>query len=295
MTHPMQILPSIDVEEAIEVFGALMAARVPSDPNDAYFNLDWSALWREMAGAGWMSLADSKEPGRNGDFSLLDMSAVAEVWGGHLIPLAYVPTLVARRWSSERPQESVAMSYVLPEGENRLIPHGLSAVSVIASDGVIPRDHYSEAGSVDAFAASLPIAITLRPLVPIGSEARTDVAILSAAEAIGAANRVLQITVEYVKTREQFGRPVGSQQAVKHLLTNLHVRIELARSAIAWCCNERNATPRAAIAVLEHCLRVAEGCIQAHGGVGYTWAATPHRYLRHIVSLRRIVVAACTT
>jgi alkylation response protein AidB-like acyl-CoA dehydrogenase len=123
-----------------------------------------------------------------------------------------------------------------------------------------------------------------------------------ACEAVGAADRVLERTVEYVKQREQFGRAIGSFQAVKHRLADVHVRVQAARSAAyyaAWAAARepegaaRCASPEGqdrqsggpvgglALAQALEALRTAaaEG-IQLHGGIGFTWEHEAHLYFK---------------
>ncbi|MYS90204.1 MULTISPECIES: acyl-CoA dehydrogenase family protein [Streptomyces] len=105
-----------------------------------------------------------------------------------------------------------------------------------------------------------------------------------AAEAVGAADRVLERTVEYVGRREQFGRPVGSFQAVKHRLADVYVQVQAARSAAyyaAWAASHGEPVGGLALAQALQALRsaAAEG-IQLHGGIGFTWEHEVHLYFK---------------
>lgn len=94
-----------------------------------------------------------------------------------------------------------------------------------------------------------------------------------AAEQLGAAERALQLTVEYVKVRHQFGRPIGSFQVLQHRLADLYVRVQAARSAAT--------DPRIAPIWCSETLRaVAAEMTQMHGGIAITWEHDAHRYLR---------------
>lgn len=292
MEATMQLLPSIDAEQAIEMLKKLMAGRVPAQLTDEFFQQDWTSLWNELAEAGWTSCADGASAGVNGDFSLLDLTAVAETWGNYLVPLPLIPTLLTRRWLDERPPPTARLSYLVSEAGSGLVSHGTEPMHLMTRSGLVSPDALGSVREVDRFALSLPVAVIDTGAFAADVTVRREGAILAASEALGAAARVLKVTVEYACLREQFGKPIGSFQAIKHLLANAHARIELSRSAIAWCCNDVAAAPDATRAVLEHCLRVAEDCVQAHGGVGFTWAAAPHRYYRHIMATRRLVVAA---
>ncbi|MER7482458.1 acyl-CoA dehydrogenase family protein [Streptomyces sp. NPDC126510] len=116
------------------------------------------------------------------------------------------------------------------------------------------------------------------------------VAACLAAEAVGAAARVLERTVEYVGQREQFGRPVGSFQAVKHRLADAYVQVQAARSAAyyaAWAAagatapaGEERAGALALAQALEALRRAAAEGIQLHGGIGFTWEHEAHLYFK---------------
>ncbi len=112
------------------------------------------------------------------------------------------------------------------------------------------------------------------------------VAAVLAAEAVGAAGRVLEQTVEYARVREQFDRPIGSFQAVKHRLADLYVSVQAARSAAyyaAW--SARAAVGGLALAqALETARTVAGEAIQLHGGIGVTWEHDVQRYFKRAAS-----------
>jgi acyl-CoA dehydrogenase len=109
-----------------------------------------------------------------------------------------------------------------------------------------------------------------------------------ASEHTGIADRMLEMTVEYVTTRQQFGRPVGSFQAVKHRLADLLLSLERARSASRFAAALHDSSPdRAALAVAiagAVCTEVASEsvaeAVQLHGGVGFTWEHQAHTYFR---------------
>ncbi|KAB1147204.1 acyl-CoA dehydrogenase [Streptomyces luteolifulvus] len=109
-------------------------------------------------------------------------------------------------------------------------------------------------------------------------------AALLACEAVGAADRALERTVEYVRQREQFGRAVGSFQAVKHRLADVYVQVQAARSAAyyaAWAAADSERVGGLALAQALEALRhaSAEG-IQLHGGIGFTWEHEAHLYFK---------------
>ncbi|MEV6670487.1 acyl-CoA dehydrogenase family protein [Streptomyces sp. NPDC051162] len=116
------------------------------------------------------------------------------------------------------------------------------------------------------------------------------VAAAVAAEAVGAADRVLERTVEYVCSREQFGRAIGSFQAVKHRLADIHVVVQTARSAAyyaAWAVVEQPSAAVGGLALaqaLEAQRMTAAAAVQLHGGIGVTWEHDVQLYFKRAAS-----------
>ncbi len=116
-----------------------------------------------------------------------------------------------------------------------------------------------------------------------------------AAQLLGATQRMLDLSVQYTSERKQFGVPVGSFQAVKHLLANVAVQLEFARPIVyraAWelSCNSPSAggsVSHARIAAGEAASLAAKNCIQAHGAMGYTWEVDLHIWMKRAWSLDR--------
>lgn len=112
--------------------------------------------------------------------------------------------------------------------------------------------------------------------------------VVLAAEQLGGAERCLDMAVEYAKLRVQFGRPIGSFQAVKHILADMLVRVESARSAVRYATWVADTAPMdlpvaAAIAhatAAQAYLSCAGDSIQVHGGVGFTWEHDAHLHLK---------------
>ncbi|HLY33890.1 MAG TPA: acyl-CoA dehydrogenase family protein [Jatrophihabitantaceae bacterium] len=108
-----------------------------------------------------------------------------------------------------------------------------------------------------------------------------DVACVAvSADAVGAMTRVLEMTVEYSKLRVQFGRPIGSFQALKHRMADLHVVVEAARSA-SYAAVAATLHPSVAKAYCcESFCTVAGEAIQLHGGIAITWEHDAHLYFK---------------
>ncbi|HEY0450995.1 acyl-CoA dehydrogenase [Actinophytocola sp.] len=115
-------------------------------------------------------------------------------------------------------------------------------------------------------------------------------ATLFAAEGAGVARWCLRTAVEHAKVRAQFGRPIGSFQAVKHLCAEMLCRAEQA-GALAWDAARDPASlsaPAAAAVALDAAVANAKDCIQVLGGIGFTWEHDAHLYLRRAVASRQL-------
>jgi alkylation response protein AidB-like acyl-CoA dehydrogenase len=130
-----------------------------------------------------------------------------------------------------------------------------------------------------------------------------------AVEAVGVAQKALELGVEYVSEREQFGKKIGTYQAVSHPLADTYVETELARSLAywaAWCVAEDDEQAAVAVAAAkglaaETAVAACERSIQVHGGIGFTWEHVLHRYYKraewidafggHAAVQRRVVAA----
>jgi alkylation response protein AidB-like acyl-CoA dehydrogenase len=110
----------------------------------------------------------------------------------------------------------------------------------------------------------------------------------AAAEALGVAQRALDLGVGHAKTRTQFGKPIGTYQAVSHPLAQSYTDVELARSLVywaAWCVAEKDErAPLAAAAAkafaTEAAVLACERSIQVHAGIGFTWEHPLHRFYK---------------
>lgn len=115
----------------------------------------------------------------------------------------------------------------------------------------------------------------------------------AAAEALGVAQRALNLGVEHARTRVQFDKPIGTYQAVSHPLAQTYTDVELARSLVyraAWCVAEdSDRAPLSAAAAkafaTEAAVIACERSIQVHGGIGFTWEHPLHRFYKRALWL----------
>jgi alkylation response protein AidB-like acyl-CoA dehydrogenase len=134
--------------------------------------------------------------------------------------------------------------------------------------------------------------VAATPLSPPGFGARDGALLIGgallASEQLGLAQQCLEMTVDYLKTRYQFGRQIGSYQALKHRVADLWAAITQARAvaryAAACVADHDDDAPIAVSLAQAYCspvaVRAAEECVQLHGGIGFTWEHPAHLYLK---------------
>lgn len=208
-----------------------------------------------------------------------------------------------------------------PDGDGRLLLTG-AVTSVLAVDRadllVLPVvvDGEPHLAVVDGAATGFTRArvTTLDPTRPVGTltldgasaalvagpehaaealrTALTTGAALLASEQLGVAERAFEETIDYLKVRHQFGRPIGSYQALRHRAADLWADINAARATARYAAStlaEGSAdAPVAAALAQAYCgdvaVHAAEECVQMHGGIGFTWEHPAHLYLKRAMS-----------
>jgi alkylation response protein AidB-like acyl-CoA dehydrogenase len=262
---------------------AWLADRFPLDR-------DWESTddrWSELAELGWLDVAEA-------GLGFVEEALLLEELGYACYPGPYVATIgFALVWLSPEQRARVAA------GEERwsvdvdgFVPW-LGAVDFVVSDGGTAYPARGEdVASVDP---SRPFGRLEKadgePLTGGRNLPRARTA--SAAEALGVAQRALDLGVEHAKSRTQFGKPIGTYQAVAHPLAQTYTDVELARSLVywaAWCVAEEDErAPLAAAAAkafaTEAAVTACERSIQVHGGIGFTWEHPLQRYYKRALWL----------
>jgi alkylation response protein AidB-like acyl-CoA dehydrogenase len=178
------------------------------------------------------------------------------------------------------PEAHVATHVAHVEGDDLVVtPADACEVEVLPTMDATRRLCRVRPGDGERFADAAPAAL---------AAAATRGAVALAHELVGIAQATLDMAVEHAKGREQFGKPIGVYQAISHRCADMFVNAELARSHAyfaAWAVEAGD--ERAAIAAsqakacaAESAIANAQGCIQVHGGIGFTWEHDAHLYLK---------------
>ena len=295
---------------------------------------DRAALWQvvtQQLGLTGIGIAEDSG-GAGGDF--VDAAVVIEEAGRALLPAPLTSALVAGAALQCAGGEGAALARAVAGGERVVavapvnaiqassggamtgrVEHALDgdvadALLLAGSDALWWVDLRAAAGSVDVqrletldpSRGQARFLLEAAPAIRLGdgAAARATIDLLRVAlslEAVGAARQCLDLTVSHLKTREQFGRPIGSFQALQHRAADLVVALEAAASTAyyaAWAAADSPdelavVAPVAKALCGEAAWRVAAETIQMHGGIGFTWEHPAHRYFKRITTIRLLL------
>ena len=262
-------------------------------------------LWAELATMGVFSLRQPESAGGVG-LGMADAVLVFAELGRRLVPGPAVWShLAAGLVPGAATGDTVVGGLDIADGEPVLVEHlpGLASLLVVRDDGV-------ERLAPGALAAT-PVVTPLDPLTPLhhvaalprgepvgdaalAARLRLEGAALTAAQLLGIAESTQELATAYAKERQQFGRPIGGFQSIKHQLADMFVRQETARAAVyaAGATIDRpevgdpaRAVASAKVVAFDAAMKNARACIQIHGGMGYTWEMAPHWYLKRAWAL----------
>ncbi len=279
------------------------------------------ALWAELAAAGLFSLAVPESRGGAG-LGWAHVVLACEQLGRRFVPGPFAATITAavvcgddRAAAGERVvtyAERGTSVTVIPHlrgssvvwfvGDDRVDQLGASEIEAVdvaePYDPLTPVAWTTNAAGADRVAADAAAervaADTAAVRVAADAAAvRCALHLLEAAQLLGLASGAGELSVKYAGEREQFGRPIGSFQAVKHLAADQLVRTELARAAVyaaavTWdsaaegppSSEVTRAVVGAKLLAAEAALNNAKAAVQIHGGMGYTWEVDAHLLLK---------------
>lgn len=266
------------------------AVRAAMESDRGYDESLWQLLCEQVGAA---ALVIPEELGGAGG-ELADAAVVLQELGRALVPSPLLGTTLAELalLSAEEPDTDTLEA--LAEGTSigalvfdpdYVVNGDIADVIVAASDGKVSRWRKFSAQPVTPMDPTRRLAaVQSEETVELGADPglADTAAILLAAEQIGAAERCLELSVEYAKSRVQFGRPIGSFQALKHRMADLYVAVAAAKAVVNEACAEPTATNAATarLAASEALSKVAGEGIQLHGGIAITWEHDMHLYFK---------------
>ncbi len=259
------------------------------------------AVWARLADLGVTALAVPEGAGGVGAHPV-DLVVAVERLGRWCVPgpvaesLAAAPVLLAADDRSAALADGELIATVaVPPLVPRAVDAGFAGLVLLTGEGTV---HDASAGAAHR---SVDPARRLFDVTASGDARPADVprafafaALATAAQLIGAGQAMLDMSVDYAKQRTQFGRPIGSYQAIKHKLADVHIALELARPllyAAALSLEDRErASSRdvsaAKAAASDAALLAARASLQTHGAIGYTAEHDLSQFLLRVQALR---------
>ena len=285
----MDFLPTDDQRALAEGVRDLLSRRFPVEKLFDGFD---AGLWKELEETGVFALRVAEADGGLG-LGLAEQVLVFEELGRAAVPGPLVATALAGG--------TVPGPVTVVDADTRplLVAHLDVAATVVVLHGDAVTTASAEAVTATSVAAPLDPLTPLWELadVPAGeplagataADWRRDGAVLTAALQVGLATALTEQAVDYAKSREQFGRTIGSFQAVKHLCADMLVRAELARAALHAAAvtvddpevgDVERAVASAKLLADDAASGNARACVQVHGGMGFTWEVPVHLFLK---------------
>ena len=252
------------------------------------------ALWREIVDLGWPGIAVAEEHGGQG-LGAVELAVLLEELGYACAATPFLATAVAatviqaggtdeqrRRWLpglvSGEVRAGVGSAELVVDG------HGADVVVLLDDEDGARLLIAADAEPLETIDPTRRFATVRGEGEPLSPDAPDRVRAAIAAEVVGVCQRALEMTLDYVKERKQFGVPVGSFQAVSHRCAQMLLHTESVRSTAYYAAWAADAEPQrlaeaaalAAAAAATGAREVAASAIQAHGGIGFTWEADVH-------------------
>ncbi len=317
----MDLMPTPDQDAIRDSVRAFLEAELPMSRVRALCgaNADaYDALWREAAGLGFFALGLPESQGGAG-YALTEEMVLFEELGRTLAPGPWLGTVLAAHALATAGHPALprlvagelrvalcidpwggaltARGERLSGTRTAVLGAGLAEAFLVVDDaGVwfVPADSAVRVDATASLDATNPVGgvtFTDAPatVLPMAAAAlRRAATVLACAEAVGGIARTVEQSVEYGKVRQQFGKPIGSFQAVKHRCADMAVRAEVARSASTYAAvSVRDAADDvdfqcavAKVLCANAYLQNAADNLQNHGGMGFTWECDAHLFVK---------------
>jgi alkylation response protein AidB-like acyl-CoA dehydrogenase len=264
--------------------------------------------WQTIVEMGLLGICAPEEKGGLG-LGLIDLVGIAEAAGHVALPEPLVemagiavPLLASlddKGWLARvLAGEIVAIGHPA----NPFVTEADSATAFLLGHGddlyLVERNAVTltRAESIDPFRRLFRVDWSPSPATHIGTWGDTAErgAVLAAAQMLGLGQRCIDMAVAYAKDRHQFGKPIGSYQAVKHLLATAQVKIEFARPVVHAAAAElplgnvaaKARAAHAKLAAAEAADLAARTAVQVHGAMGMTWEVDVHFFLKRALALK---------
>lgn len=262
-------------------------------------------LWSQLADMGVLSLLVSENHGgMSGSF--VDAILLFQELGRAAVPgpvlehmVIAAPALASTSWGSALIDGTCVATAWVDTGP--YVAHAAVSQLLVRTDHVLTNFAMEEIHGVDGGrrlsvvtgGESTPVDLSV--LGNSGVSAEDRLALAAAAYLIGLAERMIDMAAEYARQREQFGKPIGSFQAVKHLMSDALLRVEFAKAPTyraAWSLATASATAARDISMAkalagEAAYRASRSSMQVFGGIGYTWEADLQLWMKKAWALMR--------
>jgi alkylation response protein AidB-like acyl-CoA dehydrogenase len=293
------------------------------------------AVWRQMCELGWVALRVPDAAGGSG-LGLREYCALAEECGAGLLPEPLIPCSLAARVLAGATLERLIAgdTIIIPAWQERANSLTLTSDTTLRGDRLFGRKVFVPmAAGADAFLVSTNSGLALiardaagvslmidrtqdgghhgtltfdnAPAEPVAGdlgEAIEEATLAIAAYLLGVMERAFAMTLTYLKTRQQFGKPIGSFQALAHRAADLKIQVALTRASVeaaaatldtsSVAAVRRAAVSRAKARASDAAMRVTREAIQMHGGIGYTDEYDVGLYLRKAMVLASLFGSA---
>lgn len=269
-----------------------------------------AARWQTICEMGLPGMLAPESAGGLG-LDLVDFVAIAEAAGYVALPEPLVDLaglavpLLARAGADDLLAAAIAGNYIaLGHPSNPFVVNADQATALLLADGedlhrvdpkdvtLVPRE------SFDPCRRLFAVEWTPSPVTKLDcgwGDTLDRATVLMAAQMLGVAQRAIDMAVAYAKDRQQFGKPIGSYQAVKHLAANAQVKVEFARPVVQAAAAElsqgglaaRARAAHARIAAAEAVDLATRNAVQIHGAMGMTWEVDLHFWVKRGLALQR--------
>ena len=320
----MDLMPSAEQEAVRDSIRSMLRDRMPPERVRAVMASDAPvdrAFWRQAAELGWLGLALPEAAGGAG-YGLPEAMLLFTELGRALAPGPWLGSVVGAQ-ALQKTKDCAAIldgSRLMGLVDDSGDALGSGATLDGTVSGVVDADlvdAFVVLGSkavrvVDAKSLSVKAGLSMDPTRRLGTVSargvRADVldadaaalrrtaTVLVAAEAVGVAERTLEMSVDFAKVRQQFGKPIGTFQAIKHRCADMATRTEVARAVVVYASvavgdGEPDAdfhVHSAKALATDAAIQNATDNVQNHGGMGYTWESDAHLYLKRARVLEHV-------